>query len=113
MPTRPAVHRVGSPRVGSPQVRRHGRDDRPSSCARGYDRTWQRLRSAHLAEHPLCVECERQGRLAGATQVDHVRPHRGDDGLRLDPGNLQSLCDSCHSRKTATEDGGFGRQPKR
>ena len=43
-----------------------------------------------------------------ATDVDHIVPHRGDARLLYDENNLQSLCKSCHSRKTATEDGGFG-----
>jgi len=47
-----------------------------------------------------------------ATHVDHVLAHRGDEGLRLDPNNLQALCHSCHSRKTASLDGGFGNEPK-
>jgi 5-methylcytosine-specific restriction protein A len=41
--------------------------------------------------------------------VDHIRPHKGDRGLLYANENVQSLCESCHSRKTATEDGGFGR----
>jgi 5-methylcytosine-specific restriction protein A len=43
-----------------------------------------------------------------ATQVDHVKAHHGNEALRLDPANLQSLCQSCHSRKTATVDHGGG-----
>lgn len=44
-----------------------------------------------------------------ATHVDHVVPlERG--GARFDEGNLQPLCAPCHSRKTARQDGGFGRE---
>jgi 5-methylcytosine-specific restriction protein A len=42
-----------------------------------------------------------------ATHVDHIRPI-ADGGAGLDPTNLQSLCASCHSRKTTRADGGFG-----
>jgi 5-methylcytosine-specific restriction protein A len=38
-----------------------------------------------------------------AEVVDHIRPHRGDWALFIDPGNHQSLCKSCHDRKTAAE----------
>ena len=38
-----------------------------------------------------------------ATDVDHIQPHRGDWALFTDPDNLQSLCKSCHDRKTAQE----------
>ena len=69
---------------------------------------WVRERGAFLRAHPLCEECRRQGRIRAASQVDHIRPHRGDAGLFWDQGNWQSLCAACHSRKTAAEDGGFG-----
>jgi 5-methylcytosine-specific restriction protein A len=45
-----------------------------------------------------------------ATVVDHIIPHQGDMTLFWDAdSNWQSLCKTCHDRKTATEDGGFGR----
>lgn len=80
---------------------------RGSATARGYGFDWRTLRASHLAAHPTCShpECGK-----AATDVDHVNPHRGDDRLRLDAGNLQSLCHSHHSSKTATQDGGFGRR---
>jgi 5-methylcytosine-specific restriction enzyme A len=78
-----------------------------------YDTRWQRYRLTFLAEHPLCVECRRNGQLFPATVVDHVKPHRGDYELFWDPSNHQGLCRSCHDRKTATEDGGFGNRHPR
>lgn len=63
-----------------------------------------RLRPEQLAREPYCRECwERKRERVWATDVDHVRPHRGDLRLFLDPGNLQSLCHACHSAKTAKE----------
>ena len=79
-----------------------------SSSERGYNSAWRRARSAFLRDHPLCAECEREGRLTPATCVDHIKPHRGDKDLFWDETNWQALCQSCHSRKTAKEDGGFG-----
>jgi 5-methylcytosine-specific restriction enzyme A len=81
---------------------------------RGYDWRWRRYREAYLRRHPLCAECLRQGRTTAARVVDHIRPHKGDQRLFWDPANHQSLCDytspwNCHGRKTALEDGGFGR----
>jgi 5-methylcytosine-specific restriction protein A len=81
---------------------------RPTSSQRGYDKRWRPLRDLFLSRNPLCVICRRQDRLTAATHVDHIIPHRMNDDLRLDWNNLQALCASCHSRKTATEDGGFG-----
>lgn len=65
-------------------------------------------REAYLNENPVCVKCREQGRLTPATNVDHVRPHNEDPELFWDWGNYQALCQSCHSKKTAKEDGGFG-----
>ena len=67
------------------------------ASARGYDRHWRKLRDLHLRSNPLCVYCERAGRLTPAAVVDHIDPFDGKaDARRLDPGNLQSLCKQCH-----------------
>ncbi len=39
---------------------------------------WQKARAAYLARHPLCVFCERDGRVTAAAVVDHIEAHRGD-----------------------------------
>lgn len=71
------------------------------STARGYDRRWRKLRSWQLRRRPLCQHCEQNGRIRQATEVDHIKPFRDRfDPLRLDPENLQSLCNPCHERKT-------------
>lgn len=79
---------------------------RPSSAAQGYGAAWRRIRDEHLAQEPFCVECGRAG-----SHVDHILPRR--QGGTDDHGNLQTLCSSCHSHKTASQDGGFGHQVKR
>ncbi len=40
--------------------------------------------------------CRELGRYIEAGVVDHVIPHRGDEGLFFDDDNLQSLCKPCH-----------------
>ena len=76
---------------------------RGSAAARGYDRRWQKIRLMHLRANPLCVMCLAEGRTTLATDVDHIVPRRqgGTDA----PSNLQSLCHSHHSQKTAGEGG--------
>ncbi|MFR3634507.1 MAG: HNH endonuclease [Sutterella sp.] len=37
-----------------------------------------------------------------------MKPHKGDMALFWDQSNWQPLCHTCHSKKTAREDGGFG-----
>ncbi len=70
---------------------------------------WQAMRRQQLTSQPFCAECLKVGRYTLASEVDHIVPHRNDERLFYDPLNLQSLCRSCHSAKTAREDGGFGR----
>jgi 5-methylcytosine-specific restriction protein A len=45
--------------------------------------------------------CHEERRVTVATLVDHVVPHRGDPALFWDVENWQSLCATCHARKTA------------
>jgi len=79
---------------------------RESANARGYGNSWRRLRRLVLNAEPLCRECKRNGRIMLATEVDHIVP-RANGGTN-DFDNLQPLCKSCHSRKTARENEGFG-----
>ena len=90
------------------QMKHPAPDNRPSAAKRGYDTNWRKLRNYHLMVNPLCVMCEKEGYIRIAQVVDHIIPHKGDNSLRLDPNNLQSLCKRHHDQKTATEDGGFG-----
>jgi len=86
--------------------------ERGSAQSRGYDSKWQKAREAFLRAHPLCQcpDCdEGRKRLTAATVVDHKIPHRGDIALFWDRTNWQSMSKTCHDRKTAREDGGFGR----
>ncbi|GIV49880.1 MAG: hypothetical protein KatS3mg038_0401 [Candidatus Kapaibacterium sp.] len=73
---------------------------RPSSAERGYGGSWRRAREKYLQANPLCVACLAAGKYTPATIVDHIIPHRGDARLFWDVNNWQSLCASCHSRKT-------------
>ena len=83
-----------------------GRDDRRSPEAIEYRRwyktpEWRGIRLHQLADHPLCANCEKHGRITSATVCDHVDPHRGDR-VKFFSGPFQSLCDEepwrCHSK---------------
>jgi 5-methylcytosine-specific restriction protein A len=79
-------------------------DRRAASSIRGYDADWRKLRERHADAHPVCLHCLRNGIVTPMHEVDHIIPFAGkSDPLRLDPGNLQSLCRSCHARKTAAD----------
>ena len=75
-----------------------------NASARGYGSRWQKARHAYLQKHPLCVECMKNGKYVRATVVDHIVPHKGDQSLFWDAKNWQSLCKSCHDRKTLSEE---------
>jgi len=61
------------------------------------------LRPTQLLREPFCRICAQHGRRVRATDVDHIVDHKGDWDKFSDRSNLESLCHSCHSRKTARE----------
>lgn len=105
-PLRPCRH------PGCPALTRDGwcPKHKPPPAARRESAQWHgwyslpiwtgQLRPAQLLREPFCRACARRGVRTRATDVDHVRDHKGDWGRFTDPGNLESLCHSCHSRKT-------------
>jgi 5-methylcytosine-specific restriction endonuclease McrA len=50
--------------------------------------------------------------LGKSMEVDHITPI-ADGGHPFDPGNLQTLCEDCHSEKTATENSERPQTPSR
>lgn len=66
-----------------------------------YPKNWQAIRQRFLTEHPYCA-CGQP-----AVEVDHIIAI-SKGGHPSDESNLAGRCKSCHSRKTAREDGGFG-----
>lgn len=47
-----------------------------------------------MREEPTCRRCREHGRVREATLVHHVVPLA--EGGTHSPGNLMSVCDSCH-----------------
>ncbi len=74
-----------------------GDHNRPHSRARGYDRTWEKLRIMHLNAEPFCRMCAEEGVSTPADMVDHILTVEERPDLRLVDSNLQSLCNSHHS----------------
>ena len=72
-----------------------------SAAARGYGHRWRVESKAFLIE-PQNVFC-RSCKIANATHVDHIDPHRGDEAVFWNKGNWQGLCTSCSNRKSAIE----------
>lgn len=106
VPWKPKTHRPAGAR--SEAQRKADFDKRRGTAAeRGYDARWRKLRSVVLFEEPLCRTCLVRGYTTPASEVDHIVPHKGRRELFYDRTNLQAMCKSCHSRKTATEDSSF------
>jgi len=63
---------------------------------------WRTLRAWWVNRNPLCVICESEGRTVPVDVVDHIKPIK-QGGSEYGLNNLQSLCHSCHNRKTQEE----------
>jgi 5-methylcytosine-specific restriction protein A len=81
---------------------------RLSSTERGYGGGWRKLRERFAMSHPAICSNPACGAALESSKMhlDHKTPR--SRGGTDDDDNLQWLCESCHSAKTATEDGGFG-----
>lgn len=61
----------------------------------------QRRRERLLSAHPLCVYCDREGRVTLADEIDHRVPLWM--GGTEDDANLDPLCRPCHAEKSRRE----------
>lgn len=91
-PSKAATYRPPNPKLDDAgRIARH----------RFYNRAaWRRCRGAKLRADPLCERCRSEGRLTEANQVHHKIDLADAPELAFDLGNLESLCQSCHSRET-------------
>lgn len=91
---------------------------RGTAASRGYGWKWTQASKRFRREHPFCRICWEEKCILVPTEqgghVDHIIPVTGPDDPRFwDESNWQSICGTCHSAKTAKEDGGFtGRRIK-
>ena len=65
-------------------------------------KTWRAVRATHLRSEPLCRACSSKGLTVIANIVDHIMPIK-QGGEKYDSSNLQSLCTSCHNRKSVLD----------
>lgn len=74
---------------------------KPQATKRITGRRLQAMRADLFRRKPLCVECQRLGRVTLATQRDHIMP-LAEGGLD-DSDNEQGLCEPCHEVKSLAE----------
>lgn len=103
MPVRPPTFR---PRHLPTRHQREREYDahRGSARERGYTHRWDQAASRFKLAHPLCVMCEREGRVTASYAVDHIIPHKGDQALFWDEANWQPLCRPHHDRDKQREE---------
>jgi len=72
---------------------------------------WLKVRKIKLQQSPICEECKKNGTIVVGKIVDHIVPIKLG-GEPYDMDNLQTLCWSCHSRKSIQEGSRFGVQTR-
>jgi 5-methylcytosine-specific restriction protein A len=101
----PYAIEAGCTQPGCPErAVRRGRCEKHQRQRRNFDdpfyRTpyWRQVRAEQLAREPNCRRHAKRGEVVPATDVHHIvaRKSGGDES----PGNLESLCASCHSGET-------------
>jgi 5-methylcytosine-specific restriction protein A len=69
-------------------------------------RKLQEIRKRHFEQFPLCVDCQKQGRITIATELDHIIAlTNGGHDFDVDPSQKCGLCHDCHEAKTAKDMG--------
>jgi len=81
------------------ESKRYEKYDRDQAAHRRYGRAWKHIRDRYIAAHPLCEQCQKEGRITPAQEVHHIIPLSRGGTHSVD--NLMALCKSCHSRITA------------
>lgn len=82
-----------------PEHERKREQERGSAAARGYGSRWREYRERFLIANPHCVLCLAKGLTVPSEVVDHIKAHKGDQGLFWDPANHRALCRPCHDAR--------------
>ncbi len=69
-----------------------------------HTKAWRMTRKFYIKDNPLCEMCKRKSppETTAAQMVDHIK-QISLGGSMLHHSNLQSLCNSCHAKKSAIE----------
>ena len=71
-----------------------------------YAKNWNLISKAIRNKEPFCRECLKNGKYTPSECVDHIDGNPKNNKT----DNLQALCWSCHSRKTAIEKSGWAKR---
>ena len=71
-------------------------------------RWWKEYRVEFIAANPTCCDpFGEHGPLVPTWTADHIKPHRGNLQLFMDPTNHRPVCQRCNSKLSVREQGGF------
>jgi 5-methylcytosine-specific restriction protein A len=85
-------------------------DKRKASNQKYSTKQWRTLRQIQLSRHPLCAACLNDNKITPAIHLDHLFPWNSIGDTAFYHNIFQSLCQPCHSVKTALEQRGIYRQ---
>ena len=102
-------HRFCAPHLKRERAHYDGKRDKDTRAL--YNYRWNKYSKQYIKNNPLCVcpECREKKYPLPSEVVDHIKPHKGDYELFWDETNHQAMAKVCHDKKTAIEDGGWGR----
>lgn len=93
-----------SDRINKERRLEYLRRQKNSEWAWMYNRSkWRKASREFRKENPLCAMCQGKGIVKASEIVDHIREHKGDEGLFWERSNWQALCRRCHLKKTAED----------
>jgi len=84
-------------------------DKRIAANAKYSTKQWRTLRQIQLSKHPLCAACLQENKITPALHLDHLFPWSSIGDTAFYHNLFQSLCQPCHSVKTALEQRGIYR----
>jgi 5-methylcytosine-specific restriction protein A len=96
----PTIKNLGKSKV--PSYTRGFTHKRAAKEEQYHTTRWRNLSKLFRSQNPLCVSCLSNHLVVAAQHVDHIRPI-SEGGAMWNIENLQSLCISCHNRKSAKE----------
>ena len=98
MPTLPKARKRSWIKTMPKHTRQH------DNSAFYHSKAWRMTRKFYIKDNPLCEMCKRKSppETTAAQMVDHIK-QISLGGSMLHHSNLQSLCNSCHAKKSSYE----------
>jgi len=96
MPTLPKARKRSWIKTMPKHTRQH------DNTAFYHSKAWRMTRKFYIKDNPLCEMCKRKGKTTAAQMVDHIKQISLGNSM-LHHSNLQSLCNSCHAKKSSYE----------